>query len=125
MIDRLPTSNELREQAHADLTARLAEAERENDRLHGEAVAHEITNDELRAEVARLKMLISDARRVSDRWAADCFAEKQARESAEARLTALREAVDSAHERLQRQREWYNADIIDDLEAALAKSAEW
>jgi chromosome segregation ATPase len=58
MSDRLPTSNELREQSHADLTAKLAKlAESNQDRnaLHNALNQIENERDKLRAEVAAIR----------------------------------------------------------------------
>ena len=87
----------------ADLTAKLAEAERERDsakfdkaRMLDERQIFLKGMEELRAEVARLEKESRLHAGVIGNLAFAIQEHKEAREAAEARLTALRDAVDNA-----------------------------
>lgn len=144
----------LPEHTIADLTARLAEAERERDAAIAKHVGcgrcgafltmggeqcvrendhkglHYFENDfaptdealRLRAEVARHKEIAAEFAQTNAEINCKWFTEKHARESAEARLTALREAVE---EMIKNASPFGNAGWLKgQMQAALAKSAE-
>jgi hypothetical protein len=149
--------------AKSDLTAKLAEAERERDAARAAqatsdrrisvmiecARAQRDHVDELRAEVARLKGIYPDRPAIYSAgdlprygirwngptqpiatpmydgyWTPHHLAE-QARESAEARLTALREAVEWVYSVAGNvSPDWLGREIRDKIHAALANSGE-
>ena len=131
-----------RDEQIADLTAKLAEAERERDaanfdkaRMLDERQIFLKGMDELRAEVAKWKAYVEgqqDNVKAAEHVATIC---NQARESAETRLTALRATIEWAHHGMEMARIWGGMDwhwnhlasfrakaIWERLDAALAES---
>ena len=118
-----------------DLTARLAEAERERDDLQTRlnTASHQITywqkelnrangeGDELRDEVARLTDCLKKANDSIEKYERLYYLEMDAHESAEARLVALREAVTAIITEMPQR---MPTEMMYRLQAALAKSAE-
>jgi len=73
----------------ADLTAKLAESEIERDSLSRGILGMGAANDELRAEVARHKEIAAEFAQTNVEINGKWFAEKRARESAEAEVARL------------------------------------